>query len=408
MSFSAKAINNDTSFSIESHWNLDKYENNIGFYNFQIWSNSLDDLLKLGEEALRLLEVQKPILSYNNSTPPSVFVRSGKYHKGKLDLQIVNTNRSNHVDFDGGLRVSETENVEYVTSTIDLNGDYISNIEVDSGSLFDIGFRIGDGIHTPDDLFMSDGPWGYDDAAPTTTVTNYTVAANEIQFDENEFPVERNINLKATTSQYIAAYRALTPKFNPIDLTSYNSFKLKAKGTGELVVRLVKESIGVWEEQYKTSIVLTEILKDYSLKFSEFRSISGVPINPNDVTSIVFTMLAENGEETIKEMTLEQLRFSIDNSYSKTALIEENGSDIEAVPNPMNYETNIYFKADNAEKLHLVIYNHIGQLVKRIEFTSIQGENILKLERENFNSGVYYCEIKSNNSVYKTLKLLME
>ncbi|WP_372938388.1 hypothetical protein [Seonamhaeicola sp.] len=49
LSLSAKAINNGENFSIESHWNLDKYEDNVGFYNFQIWSNSLDDLLKLGE-----------------------------------------------------------------------------------------------------------------------------------------------------------------------------------------------------------------------------------------------------------------------------------------------------------------------------------------------------------------------
>ena len=103
MSLSAK-VTDDNNFAIESHWNLDKYEADAAFYNFQIWSNSLDDLLRLGEEVVRLLEVQKPIVAYHNSAPPSVFVRKGKYHNGKLDLQIVNTNGSHTITFDGGLR----------------------------------------------------------------------------------------------------------------------------------------------------------------------------------------------------------------------------------------------------------------------------------------------------------------
>jgi hypothetical protein len=408
LSLSAKAINNDSEFGIESHWNLDKYESNVGFYNFQIWSNSLDDLLSLGEEVVRLLDVQKPITNYNNSTPPTVFVRKGTYHNGLLDLQIVNTNRSEAVVFDGGLRGTETDDVEYVSSNIDLNGDYISNVQVDAGSLFDIGFRIGDGEETPDDLFMSDGPWGYDDAAQTTNVTNYTIQTNETQFNDDEYPVERNISLKATTSEYIAAYRALTPKFNPIDLSEYKSFKLQAKGTGTLIVRLVKESVSNWETQYKTSIELTDELTDYNLLFSEFESSNGAPLEVNDVTSIVFTMLADNGEEVTKEMTLEQLRFSTSNALSVESVIKTDGLDAVAIPNPMTSSTRIQFTAQDTETVQLMVYNQIGRLVKQIEFSALFGKNEIELNRDNLSSGIYFCKIKSSYTTYKTTKLLME
>ena len=187
LSFSAKPTNSNTNFGIESHWNLDKYQKEAPFYNFQIWSSSLDNLVLLGEEVLSLLEVQKPIESFNNSAPPTVFVRQGKYHNGKLDLQIVNTNGSEAVQFDGGVRSTETDNVEFVTTNIDLNRTYISNIEVDAGSLFDVGFRIGDGINTPDDLFLSDGPWGYDDAQ--ANVTRFDVATNNETYQGDVFPV---------------------------------------------------------------------------------------------------------------------------------------------------------------------------------------------------------------------------
>jgi len=408
LSLSAKSINNDQNFGIESHWNLDKYEDNVGFYNFQIWSNSLDDLLKLGEEVVSLLEVQKPIDSYNNSTPPTVFVRTGHYNNGRLNLQIVNTNRSEGVVFDGGVRSTETHDVEYVSTNIDLSGDYISNIEVDAGSLFDIGFRIGDGVQTPDDLFMSDGPWGFDDAATSTEVTEYTVATNTEALNDEDFNIERNITLKANTSEYIAAYRALTPKFNPIDLSGYNSFKFEAKGTGTLIVRLVKESVDNWETQYKASVNLTNTMSSFILPFAEFESTNGTPLDANDVTSIVFTMLAENGETVSKEMTLEQLRFAKAGTLSVSTISEEDGLATMAMPNPMTSKTSIQFTANQAEDVELLVYNQLGSLVSKIAFSTTPGVNEIELNRGDLSSGIYFCKIKSSVSLYKTTKLLLE
>lgn len=407
LSLSAKSINNNTNLGIESHWNLDKYEKNVTFYNFQIWSNSLDDLVKLGEEVVKLLDVQKPVTTYNNSPPPTVFVRTGTYKKGKLNLQIVNTNKTEAVIFDGGLRGTETKTVDYVSSTIDLNGNYISNIEVDAGNLFDIGFRIGDGVQTPDDLFMSDGPWGYDDAAPSTTVTNYTIETNNTPYNNDAYAIERNINLEATTSEYIAAYRALTPKFNPIDLSAYQSFNLQAKGTGTLIVRLVKESVSNWETQYKTSIVLTENIEDYRLLFSDFTSSNGNPLQVTDVTSIVFTMLAKNGETVTKKMTLEQLHFSKSSTLTVSPRIETNVLKTLAIPNPMQSETTIHFTSQNTETMQLLVYNQVGRIVKQLEFNVKPGKNKIILKRNNLSSGMYFCKIKGKQSNYKTTKLLI-
>ncbi|QDO94527.1 T9SS type A sorting domain-containing protein [Formosa sediminum] len=408
LSLSVKQVNNNADFAVESHWNLDKYENHVGFYNFQIWSSSLDNLFILGEELLRLIAVQKPIVSYNNSTPPTVFVRSGTYLNGKLQLQIVNTNKSERVVFDGGLRSTETEQVEYVSTNIDLSDDYISNIEVNAGNLFDIGFRIGDGIETPDDLFMSDGPWGYDDAAPTTTVTRFIVEPNETSFETDEYGVERNINLEAKTSEYIAAYRALTPKFTPIDLTNYKSVKLNAKGTGTLIVRLVKAQIDSWDMQYKTSIELTDQLNEYTLLFSDFKSVTGEALDASDITSVVFTMLADGDEASVKQMDIQHLRFSKD---SKTLGVDHTVFDESthpfAYPNPMQSQTKIHFTAQRSEAVELLVYNQVGALVKQIAFNAVKGDNSIELNRAQLSSGMYICKINSDTP-YKTIKLLVK
>jgi hypothetical protein len=408
LSLSAKSINSDQNFGIESHWNLDKYEDGVGFYNFQIWSNSLDNLLQLGEEVVTLLEVQKPIDGYNNSPAPTVFVRTGEYVNGKLNLQIVNTNRSESVVFDGGVRSTETEATEYITTDLDLTGDYISNIEVDAGSLYDIGFRIGDGIQTPDDLFLSDGSWGYDDAAPSTQITQYTIESNTESLNTEDYNIERNIILKATTSEYIAAYRSLTPKFNAIDLTNYSTFKFEAKGTGTLIVRLVKEGITDWHEQYKTSVELTNDLANFELDFSEFKSTNGVDFGAEDITSIVFTMLAENGEEVSKEMNIKELSFSETSTLSVVDLEEEEGVATTAIPNPMTNETSIQFTAETTENVELLVYNQLGGLVEKIEFSAVPGNNEIVFKRKNLRSGIYFCKIKSDVTDYQTTKLLLE
>lgn len=405
LSLSAKPTEDTTKFGIESHWNLNKYEKDVPYYNFQIWSNSLDNLLQLGEEVVRLLEVQKPIAGYNNSAPPTVFIRKGKYHNGKLDLEIVNTNKTESVVFDGGVRATETEGVEYVSTNIDLDGNYISKVEVNAGSLFDIGFRIGDGIATPDDLFLSDGPWGYDDAQ--ADVTRFDVTSNETTFKDSDFPVERNITLKATTNNYVATYRALTPKFNPINLSAYNTLALKAKGSGTLIVRLVKENVNAWEAQYKTTINLTDYLTDYQLSFNDFTSTTGTPMEVNDITSIVFTMLAKNGEMQTKEMTLEQVRFTTSSTLSAENAVEDFGITTQAIPNPMHTLTSIQFNAPVPETLNLQVYNQVGRLVKQLSVKALKGNNNIALKRGSLSSGMYFCKLKSKQANYKTIKLIV-
>ncbi len=409
LSLSAKIINDDTNFSIESHWNLDRYESDVAFYNFQIWANTLDDLLLLGEEVVELLDVQKPVTEYDNSTPPTVFVRKGQYVNGKLDLQIINTNASQDVVFDAGLRATETSEIDYVSSTLDLNENYITNLEVETGNLFDVGFRIGDGVQTPDDLFMSDGPWGVDDSAASTTIENYNIEPNEEAFGDNEFGVERNLNLSAETSEYVAVYRALTPRFKAVDLSDYDTFKFKGKGTGTLDVRFVKQSIDNWEAQYKATVELTGTLQNFTIPFSAFTSTNGNVLELNDIVTIVFTMVSENGTTETKTMQLEAISF-FDKDILSVDVFETNEAlqNPIAIPNPMVNGTTIYFTAQKTHKATLLIYNQIGKLVRQTTIEIARGDNEIQMKRGTLSSGFYFCKVESNVSNYKPIKLLID
>lgn len=404
LSFSAK-IENNNNFSIESHWNLDKYESDVTFYNFQIWSNSLDDLYLLGKEVLSLLDTEKPVTTYNLSTPPTVFVRKGKYKNGVLDLQIVNTNKSEEVAFDAGYRQTETSAFSKTNTTIDLYEQYITNLKVATGNLFDIGFRIGDGIATPDDLFMSDGPWGIDDSQESTTVRKYEVLPNEASFKEEEFPIERNITLEATTSTYFAAYRALTPRFNPVDISEYNNLKLKAKGTGDVEITFVKKSIKSWENQFKAIIKLNDTIKDYAIPFNKFTSPSGEELLLDDLVTVVFTMSSETGDKVLKKMNLKQIRFTKEDELQESVFDVQDNLVIVA-PNPVNSKSSFRFKIKEPENLDFVIFDQLGKLVYKTSIKGIAGENEF-IYHKNLPSGLYFCRINSRKTTFRTIKLLV-
>lgn len=383
LSLSAKVITNDTEFAIESHWNLDQYEEDMSFYNFQIWSNSIDDLYLLGEEVLRLLDIEKPISAYATSTPPTVFVRKGAYVQGGLDLQIINTNATQEVTFDAGIRVTETSAIETMTSTIDLQGNYSTEVTVATGNLFDIGFRIGDGNATPDDLFMSDGPWGIDDSQPTTTVQEYTVSENTENFDSSDFPIERNVRLEATTNTYVAAYRALTPRFKAVDVSEYTSFGVSAKGTGSLEITFVKQSIDVWEDQYKQTIMLTDTFQEFI-----------IPINSvvmDDVVTIVFTMISENGQLVTKEMDIQHVRFTNETSLA-TETFEMESTTLRNYPNPFTESTTIQLpQGMNATQMN--VYNMVGRLVDQQEIDAQIGTQTIQYRAPQLAKGMYVYTI---------------
>lgn len=178
LSFSAR-LNEDSQFVIESHWNIDIYPENTAYYNFQIWSNTVDDLLTLADEILNLLEANATINDYKGSTPPPVFVKSAKYSKGEVILNLVNNNRSGGIDLEGGIKRTETMNTESMSFAAPIEG-YLDSVALKTGSIFDFGFRVSNTKGgTPDDLFVADAPWGLDASAVGTTVVTYEVEEND-------------------------------------------------------------------------------------------------------------------------------------------------------------------------------------------------------------------------------------
>lgn len=407
VSLSAKVVNSEANFAVESHWNLNDYEDDVTFYNFQIWAQSIDDLYRLGQEVLNLLEVQKPITQYEAGTPPAVFVRKGNYNNGALDLQIINTNATQSITFDAGIRVTETSELETMVTTIDLGGAYITDVTVPTGNLFDIGFRLGDGIATPDDLFLSDGPWGVDAAQSNTTVQSYEITENQHTFEENTLPVERNVYLVASTTSYVAAYRAMTARFQATDVSEFNALQMTAKGTGDLQVTFIKESIENWEDQFKTTIALTDNFQEFDLSFDNFTSPSINTLLLDDLVTIVFTMVSEDGTMQTKEMNLEDIRFATSDVLSTEGFEVSTRTALLNYPNPFAGNTTIQLTQESVT-IQITVIDMLGRIVDRQELITQNGGLTAIYTAPNLQTGVYTYQIIDNALQRYTGKFMIQ
>lgn len=85
--------------------------------------------------------------------------------------------------------------------------------------------------------------------------------------------------------------------------------------------------------------------------------------------------------------------------------IRNDKSLIRIFPNPFNKETFIEFKNIDNERYYLNVFNVTGQMVEKID--NITG-NMIKVERKNLNSGIYFFQLKSAKGIVAQGKLIIE
>jgi len=306
VSFAVKIDSNSS--IVEGHWNQDSYSNEGTYFNFQIWASSIDDLYILAEEILDLVNLHRPISEYQLSDEPLVFVKSATYNHGLLHLQLINNNFSSKLIIEGGKRLTETDDEESVYIEKDLV-EHENDITIEIGSMFDLGIRIStESISTPDDLFVSDGPWGVDDAAQTEII-DYSVVPSVVEKNADNYPIERGVRLTASTSEFFSVYRAMTPRFEGVDLSHLNNLSFLASGEGILEITLVKESVSVWDDQLHAELPISGENSRYHIAIDDFSTRSGQMGSWEDISMLVFTQRSESGNEEQFSVKLSELVF---------------------------------------------------------------------------------------------------
>ncbi|MFC5044909.1 T9SS type A sorting domain-containing protein [Aquimarina hainanensis] len=391
VSFSGRMTADQTGFIIDSHWNLDTYASDHEYYNFQIWASTVDDLYTLANEVLELMKAQRTITSYNVSPPPPIFVKSTAYKNHKLTMEVVNTREeTQNITVEGHKRATETSEFEPLQEKFSLD-NYINQITFDTGSLYDFGFRVRNEFEfTPDDLFVSDGTWGVDDAADHTQVNIFEVTPDTTSFEEGTYAIERNVSLTATINDYVAIYRSLTPRFHAVDLSEYETMRFRAAGSGKLSITIIKDSIRDWEDQFRTEVTLKEEAQDFIIPISDFSSKLGVPIDLSDAELIVFKMTAIEKSASEVFIKIEDLQFSTSQKVVPDTIASK---EVFLAPNPVEDSATFYFHMTTKETYQLYVYNVLGEKVYNEEQEGVRGLNELTFEKRNLPGGMYFYQL---------------
>ena len=376
----------DTGSVIESHWNLDSYPESDTYYNFQIWTASIDDLLMLTEEILALVDAKAPIEEYVLSDEPHVYVQKAYYESGQLHLQIMNNDFSSSLLIQGGARDTETASFSTLSMEEDIT-PYRNDLTVEMGQIFDAGLRlITDKDGTPDDLFVSDGPWGYDDAAASTTVTEYEVLPSQDDHAEDMHVVSRGVHLTAVTSDYVSIYRALTPRFVGVDLDDEDYMTFQYEGQGILDVTLLKEGVHHWEEQLHTQVLLTEGMNTYRLERDQFADLQGLTSDWSDIKTIVFTQRSETGTAQEISMHVTELAFGSGGTVTST---EDISSSTTLHPNPAADHVTVMMGGD------MVVQVEAVDLMGRHLAVPWQQGEALEIDIKHLDIGLYTLSIRT-------------
>ncbi len=403
--------NHPNHFELDSHWNIDAYDPSISHYNFQLWSNNVDDLHALASEILNLLAIQKPITNIRTGKPPVVYVKKGHYSGGQMELTVVNTNQTKQIQLEGGIRKTETEATEDMVINMSLeNSKYLSSVSVETGTFFDAGFRISAGENTtPDDLFVSDGPWGVDAYASSTQIEDFSIQKEERQKEKNAMQLERSVKLKASTAEYVGIYKAFTARFQPVNISNFNTFELSAKGNGLLSVMFLKKNVTQWEHQFKVEMTLSPEKTNYKIPLSSFVNHRGDKLNAIDITTILFTMMSSTGNIEEKELELSDLSFTNNDNIERivTQFNAGRNQSVIATSNEMENKLNFSFISDHNGACSIEIYAINGQRKGFYKTATKTGLNVFSVNKQNWKMGVYIVKIKSNTQNYKPTKFIV-
>jgi choice-of-anchor A domain-containing protein len=407
ISFVAGTQAGRNNYSLQAHWLVSQYTNEDTMYTFQVWSTQPSYTTKLVTDILNNLKGSMPLNQLDQPTLPKAFVSHGERQKENLLLTIQNTTEETFgkVVFNQRLNEQSATDVVEVQLVLARFEKKEFSIPVKDGYEYD-GIIYLENL-AQDAIYMADGNWGLDYDATHTTVSEYTVINNPTRvYANNSYAVYRDVNVKGTTNDYLTVYKATSQGNSKTDLTAYNNLTFFAKGKGNVTVRLTKDAIVNWNNQYATTIQLDTAGKVYNIRFSDFHSASqSGAFTANDIKLLGFTFLGNGINQQDISFSVKDVSFNTTaTGLKETKMLEPLG----VYPNPSNGSFAISFAATTDENLELVVTDLLGKTVSTKKVTALKGNNITRVDLETAQSGYYLVSLRGATTPYRAVKILIQ
>ena len=393
----AKAGRNN--FNLQSAFLTTSYVNEDQMYNFQIWAASPNIVNDMVKEVLAKLKDVAPVNQTIVNASPDTYIESGKREGANLNLVIKNGTAATTGFFKFEDRSNEsstgivTRNVPF---TVKANGT--STISVPVGDKYESSISMFLDGEVKDMLYMSDGTWAIDYNRNTTSVSAFTVTNDAKRtISANEYPVLRNVEVKANSSDFVSLFKLLKAGGMEADLSSYAGLKFTAAGGYNLRVTMVQNGISEWKNQYTTDIRLGSGQQEYFIPFSQFKSAASTKnIDPKDVTTLVFTVEVNAGRNSPIASTFSNISFTKEKPVLNTTDQEE--KTIQVFPNPVT--DNVFtasFVSPVAGELTMKINDATGRSIFTKQVNVVKGPNAVPVRLNNGLIGTHFLTLEGKS-----------
>ncbi|MFP4844928.1 DUF4114 domain-containing protein [Winogradskyella sp. PE311] len=405
LSFSVKL--GETQNELFSFWNIAQYPEG-DYYNFQIWGSSYSQVFAIGNHVIDTLTEEKPLQSVAVlDVVPMVFVKSGSYSNGELNLNIINKVNVTSLLFEASIAPTETNQRLDLTQNISLSGQWNDTISITTGSLFDVGFSLQIPNYSQKDaLYLADGPWGVDYYEDYEEVTTFTVANNPITYNEELYEIERQPSVSGMVKGNVNLFRHVLPGDQTLDVTDYDAIQFSMYADQLVEVILMPENLEDWNNRLRYTIEPNAESTFHNISFNDFVDANGQNGTIENIKTIVFSVRGDYVTSVPFNMSVSEVAFGQSLSLSIENL-DNPKETLKAYPNPMTSQSIINFTASQTETVQFVMYNQLGKVVYSNTHNVVQGKNSIVVNRDNLSSGMYYCKIINSTFNIDPLKLIV-
>ncbi|NJN49953.1 MAG: T9SS type A sorting domain-containing protein [Polaribacter sp.] len=410
ISFAASKNNNDTNYSIQTDWYVNKYEKYNDMYNFQVWSTKPEYTKKLLVDIIGNLQSFIPVRQINKPKVPVTYASKIYRDKQNLIVNLRSTLNDKTAEITMEELYSETaNNVKHVNSIVTTEIQQSLSIEIADAYEYDALIKVDSLIE--DAFYHADGNWGLDFDNRYTRITRYEVKNNFNRvYEDDELPINRNVLLRANRDyDYVTLYKSLLPGNISADYNGYGyvAFTAKGSGFGAMELGLLKASVQNWTEQYKVIVDVTGEEQTYYVPYEVFTSTaSQEKINANDLTTLTFTFFPTEGNTSDFNFEVSDVKFV--KRAGEGVVVEKEvtfDNDYLAYPNPTKGNVTCLLFSETATRATVKLHDITGKVIYQGEVNIEKGKNEM-----NFNfkapTGIMLLSIYADEHDYGTTKVI--
>jgi hypothetical protein len=399
LSFSIKM--GTTENELFSFWNIDQYPSG-NYQNFQIWGSGFSQVFSIANFIIDKHTNDNGLISNKLAEVlPSVFVKSGSYSNGVLELFLVNKTNETSIIFDGNIAETEVSDHNNVTSTFSLTGNYSEVLYIETGVLFDIGFSLQTNATAQKDaLYLADGPWGLDYLNEYAIVDEFKIQVGARSYSEDVYEVDRNASASGEVKGNINLFRHLLPGDQTLDVTDYSLMNFSIQNNQSIEIVIMQEDNRIWENRLRYTIPANSDEKAYNIAFTDFKDAEGVLVEITNIKTIVFSVIGDYVNYMPFNITVNDVSFISQSSLATNNIAEVKENKLINYPNPFKNSTTIRL-ASNSEFIQIKVFDILGRLVDHKKLNTANSKNEAKYNVPNFKTGIYKYLLKDDtNNMY--------